>query len=267
MDIHAIESAAQVAWPALLEQSAQTGVLRFAGGVSRRSNSMNPYLDRVHDWQQLCAETEQFFSTHGLPATVKVLAGRPEVGCDFAALDRHLQISGYRKEGDTLVLGKSLNADETPAKSDVQYDALGLSMRLCRESAQEWSVAWHQVRGLEIADVPAHAKIIASLNTAHYLLCLRDSSGAALATGLAVCHGATLGIFGVGTIANWQRQGLSRVVMQHLLRWGYGQGATFTYLQVEQDNTAARCLYESLGYHELYSYWYRVKSLHCSKGL
>ena len=45
-----------------------------------------------------------------------------------------------------------------------------------------------------------------------------------------------------------------------LLKEGKKKGATKAYLQVVEGNTPARTLYESLGLHYLYTYWFRVQT-------
>ena len=44
------------------------------------------------------------------------------------------------------------------------------------------------------------------------------------------------------------------------LKEGKKKGATKAYLQVVEGNTPARNLYESLGLHYLYTYWFRVQT-------
>ncbi|MEQ8407732.1 MAG: GNAT family N-acetyltransferase [Gammaproteobacteria bacterium] len=259
MDIHAIESAAQLAWPALIEQSATTGVLRFAAGVSRRANSMNPYLDKAVDCRALCQETEGFFQSHQHPAIVKVLVARSGMVCDFLALDAHLDTAGYGKEGDTIVMGLPLQTLENSAGADPRR-AAHRNWCLTSETANDWSLAWHEVRGLPETHQLVHSQIVARIAAPRQLLCVRDANGKALATGFAVNQYGCLGIFGMATRLAHRRIGLSQLLIQQLLLWGKAQGAGFAYLQVETANAAARALYEKSGFRNEYSYWYRVKN-------
>ncbi|PRC49590.1 GNAT family N-acetyltransferase, partial [Mycobacterium sp. ITM-2017-0098] len=45
-----------------------------------------------------------------------------------------------------------------------------------------------------------------------------------------------------------RRKGLARRLCAGLLGWAYERGATRAYVQVVDDNTAARTLYESMGF-------------------
>jgi ribosomal protein S18 acetylase RimI-like enzyme len=49
--------------------------------------------------------------------------------------------------------------------------------------------------------------------------------------------------------------------MEAMLSLGRSKGAKNAYLQVMLDNTKAYKLYQSLGFKELYQYWYRVRKL------
>ncbi len=50
---------------------------------------------------------------------------------------------------------------------------------------------------------------------------------------------------------SWRRQGIARRLCQDLLNWARARGARHALLEVRVSNTAARALYESLGFHEV----------------
>ncbi len=53
----------------------------------------------------------------------------------------------------------------------------------------------------------------------------------------------------VGT--SWRRRGIARRLCQDMLGWARARGARHASLEVRVSNTAARALYESLGFHEV----------------
>mgnify|MGYP006982550530 CR=1 FL=1 len=55
-----IEDAARLAWPALEEIALPFGVLRYARGVNRRSNSLNVYPRVNYEHSDLLRSTEAF---------------------------------------------------------------------------------------------------------------------------------------------------------------------------------------------------------------
>jgi ribosomal-protein-alanine N-acetyltransferase len=51
--------------------------------------------------------------------------------------------------------------------------------------------------------------------------------------------------------ASWRRHGIARRLCTDLLGWAHARGARQASLEVRLSNTAARSLYESLGFHEV----------------
>lgn len=74
---------------------------------------------------------------------------------------------------------------------------------------------------------------------------------------VSVVQGKLAGLFGLAVSGSARRQGLGRALSKAALAWGASQGATTAWLQVEADNTAARKLYDTLGFTERYRYAYR----------
>ena len=59
---------------------------------------------------------------------------------------------------------------------------------------------------------------------------------------------------GIGQALDYARQ-----ICTGLLKEGMKKGAQNAYLQVVEGNDNARALYKSLGFHQLYTYWFRVQ--------
>ena len=65
-----------------------------------------------------------------------------------------------------------------------------------------------------------------------------------------------MGLFQISTLPDMRRRGFGRAIIEALIRWGQGQGATEAYLQVERKNEGARALYRSFGFQTAYDYSY-----------
>ncbi len=85
--------------------------------------------------------------------------------------------------------------------------------------------------------------------------------GRRVAAGLAAIEGDHVGLFGIVTDPDYRRRGLGRIVTHALIEAGRRCSARLAYLQVEADNPAALTLYESMGFRDVYPYWYRVKDV------
>ena len=248
MDINEIEIAARKAWPALEEMETPYGVLRFAGGVSRRTNSMNPVFNRSFDPQDVIRSSEQFFAARQLPSIVRVVAPRGQLHASHYLLDAALSESGYVTEAPTLVMVRALCESRTGSG-------------MLSVSREVWLDAWHRVKSIGKESLELHSLMLSRVTDACRFLVHCDSRGRPLATAMAVCNSTCLGLFGVATTHDVRRQGLAQSLVSDLLAWGAAQGASYAYLQVESANTAARNLYEKNGFKELYTYWYRSKPL------
>ncbi|GAA1658062.1 GNAT family N-acetyltransferase [Actinoplanes couchii] len=83
--------------------------------------------------------------------------------------------------------------------------------------------------------------------------------GEIVALGLFVAGDGLAGIFCMATDPQHRRRGHAAAILRAGAAWSAGQGAELLYLQVEEDNTPARRLYEGVGFTHSHSYHYRVR--------
>lgn len=253
MNIADIELASRNAWPALEEQNTDCGVLRYAAGVSRRANSMNPCPGYQYDAQTIISTSEAFFSQRQQPSIVRVIAPDSRLDTTTYLLDCALGAASYQCEAPTAVMVKSLAAADISAPAGAKQIR---ELERCR-----WLAHWYALKSQPTAACQVHQKMLARISDPGCFVAHFDVSGAVLATAMAVRSASALGIFGVATGAAFRRRGLAAALVRHLLAWGQEQGASYAYLQVETANVAAINLYRALGFSEYYSYWYRVKPM------
>ena len=86
------------------------------------------------------------------------------------------------------------------------------------------------------------------------------SNGKIIATGLGILDRNYIGLYAIHVREDFRHKGYARQICTALLKEGKKKGATKAYLQVVEGNTPARNLYESLGLHYLYTYWFRVQT-------
>ncbi len=86
-----------------------------------------------------------------------------------------------------------------------------------------------------------------------------EIDGRMVASGLGIRDRDWVGIYAVYVSPSCWSRGYARAVCSTILREAGGLGAKRAYLQVASSNQKARSLYESLGFSDFYSYWFRSK--------
>jgi ribosomal protein S18 acetylase RimI-like enzyme len=257
-----VERLALHAWPGLEVVDLNGWLLRHADGVTRRANSVwpNEVRDEMHDAAALeenLVRVEEFYSARKLPARFQICPVAQPMGLDSVLADR-----GYRVVARTAV--QSANLQEMLAQLE---NAQGASSRLAGEltveiRSQADSVWWQCFAAAEdvaLSSVAGRKAICAQIeHPSAYAVAFRQ--GEAIAVGSATVEAEWVGFFNVATLAESRRLGAAKAVMHALGSWGKVNGATFAYLQVMDNNEAAKQLYARLGFGTGYSYYYREQS-------
>jgi len=243
-----LEEAGFNAWPALQTVLVDGWVLRFAGGYTKRANSINPTYpvsDRETE-ADLTARVEACEATYadrGQPPIFRLTSfGVP------SGLDELLAARGYRVIDRTLVLSRSL--------ADLMVSAERPDVRAT--PLDEWLDRHVQFSGAVLDKRDTHAAMLRQISGEPLFGLLHDASGEPVACGLAVREGGLVGLFDIVTDRARRKQGFGRALVSVMLIWARDSGAQEAYLQVVATNEPAIHLYRALGFVDAYHYWYRV---------
>lgn len=239
-----IERLSLNAWPALETIDHEGWLMRFAGGYTKRANSVTPleHLDdalaRKIDYGETVYRARQQAPIFRLPSCVQP-----------AALDRELRARGYAKLDPTQVMSLALE------KSTHRCESLQLS-----SSTAQWLECYDEIHPLSIDERTLHEAILIRIRGQRCLASVTQDENI-VACGLGVLESNALGLFDLITHPDHRRQGHGTKLLQGLLGWGSARGANLAYLQVTQANTSAAALYRRAGFVPIYSYWYRAADL------
>lgn len=243
--LQTLEELAMNAWPAPQTVFEDGWVLRFAGGYTRRANSILPLYPGSGNVIEKIARCEQVYQERGLPVIFK-LVGRAE----SRALDTVLAGCGYKMEAETLVQWADLSAATR-----------FIDPALCFSTHEDaaWEEAFRGMSGLTAEQQALHRQILMGIVPKK---CFAGVvvDGALVGCALGVVQSGFLGIFDVLIHPSFRRLGYGERLMRGLMDWAQQQGATKAYLQVMQNNAAAQRLYARLEFQNVYEYWYRVKA-------
>ena len=225
---HPVESERLGAW-----------LLRASGGFSSRGNSVFALGDPGMPLDDAVARVTDWYGARGLPPRAHVHPG----GAEAAAFD----LAGWSTYEPTLLMLASVARvvrllGDRAAAADPRHDGavdqgwLDSDERAARHGESARAV-------LEAGDVT--------------FATVRDGD-AVLARGRGAVHDDWVGVSSLWTREDLRGTGLGSAVLRSLLEWGAERGATTTYLQVVEANTAARSLYEARGYEVHHRYAYLV---------
>jgi ribosomal protein S18 acetylase RimI-like enzyme len=239
--VRRFEAAGFRAWPAAAVHYDGTWVVRLtAGHPAKRLNSVNP-LDPgdVGNLKERIARAARRFDAYGRPLTFRM---SPLSG---PVLSKYLDEQGWDVFDESLVMRLPLEgAGVENALDQIPLQDIG-----------RFIGAALKVHGLSASLRPGLSEIIGAIQPEAGLFVLENARP--LATAICVHDGDLAGLFEIATDAAERGKGHGRRIVLSALKWARSRGARQAWLQVEAGNEAARHLYESLGFREVYRYHYR----------
>jgi ribosomal protein S18 acetylase RimI-like enzyme len=86
-----------------------------------------------------------------------------------------------------------------------------------------------------------------------------EIDGRMVASGLGILDRGHVGLYAIYVDASCRRKGFAHSICSSILSEAHKKGMQNAYLQVVEGNTPAKHLYRTLGFEDLYTYWFRVK--------
>lgn len=242
-----IEEMSLNAWPSLQTAVYDGWLLRFGEGYTRRANSIIPLYTSEKAFREKVLKCEKLYNSKGLNTIFKI----PDKICP-AGLDQFLAEAGYAVEAPTSV--QLLELTDYMGK---EKGSLIISDML----EDEWLHNMQRISGTKTdSGMEIEKRILGNIVNDRYFVELHKQ-GEAVACGLGVMEDGYLGIFDIVVAKQHRGKGYGRIMMEGLLELGKSKGANWAYLLVMLDNPIALNLYKSLGFREIYKYWYRVKKI------
>ena len=237
-----LEKLAFAGWPALESFDVAGWRLRFAGGYTKRSNSLNALDPTARTDPAIVGSLEAPYLRRGQAPVWRLSPLAPPGIADI------LTRRGYRSIERSLLQVCPLRADFA-ADPEVQIHP---------EPTPAWFEAFQQHSPVQPQHRDPMRRMLASIVTpAAYALV--EEKGRPMAMAIGVLQGEYMGLFDVLVMPYARRQGLARRVTESLYAWAWAKGARYAYLQVVATNEAALPLYAAQGFRTLYAYEYRVR--------
>ena len=216
-------------------------ILRLLRGKAKRARSVNAVYPSSAPLDEKIAYCERLYRAAALPTIFRITPfSHPR------DLDSELERRGYESFETTAVEAAAIDRARL---GEPEAQPMELS---------SWVEAVGRMRESPIAHRSAHLARLQGMPLALRAVAIK-SQGDVLATGLTIVEDDCAGLFDIITADAARRQGHARRVVASLLRVAWELGARHAYLQVKDDNIAARRLYAQFGFEEKYLYWYRGK--------
>jgi ribosomal protein S18 acetylase RimI-like enzyme len=246
--MHDLEQRAALGWRAPDEERLGDWLLRAAGGFTGRANSALATGDPGLPLDCAAEAVRDWYRSRGLPAMIAV--SYPTAQPQAVALDRVLAEHGWAvRSGAATVM---------TARTDQVLAARGpvppVRVEMTASPDEAWLARYHY-RGQE--QLPPIALRVLTSAPWQAFASIRDG-GQAIAIGRVAAAAGWAGLTAIEVHPAHRRRGLARAVTAALAAQASAHRASQLYLQVEDDNAAARTLYRRTGFTDHHGYHYRV---------
>lgn len=236
-----LEELAFRGWPALETRDVAGWRLRFAGGYTKRANSINALGPEAQTSPATLQELEKAYRERGQAPVWRLSPLAPP------AMNDILTAPGYRTIERSLL-------QVCPLRPDV---AAHPEVDIHPRPTPAWIEAFSTFSPVR----PEHRGIMRRMLAAIAApagFAFVEAQGRPMAMAIGAVQGDHVGLFDVLVMPHARRRGLARKVTESLYAWAQSEGARFAYLQVVATNDAALALYAAQGFRTAYAYEYRV---------
>jgi ribosomal protein S18 acetylase RimI-like enzyme len=254
--IREIEELSLNAWTAPQSAVYDGWILNYASGYTRRANSVQVLYPSTKPLAEKIPYCEAFYTARSQPTHFKLTraAQPPELDSTLAAL-------GYKRGANTSV--QSLALEDVTWDIDIEGQAADVRSY----PSPVWLESYNEMFQLN----PIYYNVSRTMHADHVLhpthfVLLWDRSKP-VATAMMVIERGFAGVYDVVVRESHRGRGYGRRLMDYLIWLARTDDAHTMYLNVMIDNTIAWNLYQSIGFRELYTYWYREKPLPLHRAL
>lgn len=247
-----LESLMHAAWPAVETAMFDGWVLRSAGGVTQRANSIWPVSESADPAASL-RRAENWYAERRQPVIFQ-LTRRPK----NAALEALLDMRGYSRQSETLIMTGDSAAAQSPLLD-------GLTLSVAHEPSGEWLDLWWSVDGRGgVAEKLVAQRILTKVPSLY--ASARNAAGDLVGTGRITLVDGWGGVYCMATHPDFRRRGVALAVLQRLSHEAHTSGTSRLWLLVTAANKGARDLYAAAGFTEEAGYHYRQAPLRRAPG-
>lgn len=247
--IKMIEDFSLNAWPSHQIQLYDGWLLRFSYFYTHRTNSVEQIGSSTIPIDEKIDFCEDAYRRWGTPSIFKIT---PLVDPDF---ENRLIHRNYIVQHITEVMILDF--------STYSYCEPNTYVNMERTINGKWI---NSLFALKSTTNAIHRQIVPSMYQAipkeTLAVSITNEEGIIIAIGLGILDRDYMGVYAIHVHPHYRGNGYARSICTTLLNAGKDMGLKGAYLQVVYGNTPAKNLYTSLGFQDLYKYWFRVRELY-----
>ena len=216
-------------------------VVRLSNQYTSRANSVNVIGDSSIPFETKIDRCEQIYSEAGQACIFKITP-------NSLAIDSILNERGYEILTPTDLMVCDLG--------DLQEN--NYQSQVSEGITKEWQERYFPLTGVSMEQRETAYQIQSRIIPTKF--CAQtEIDGIPVACGLGVMERGYVGFYDIAVAEEYRRRGFGYDLCNHILNEATKRGVTKAYLQVVASNEKAHKMYEKLGYHKIYTYWYRIK--------
>ena len=265
--IKLIEEISLNAWPSHKIELYDGWLIRFSHNYTHRTNSVTQVGSSLIPVEEKIAYCEKIYENYHTPSIFKI---SPLLDPSF---DKLLSDRGYEIQHTTEVMTMDFSDFHSWPSVSAEYEYYGrnsglpsfvvypgeIIVQLQDRITDEWITSLFRLNG---TTNPTLRRIVPSMFKAipkETIVASIEIDGRMVASGLGIMDRGHVGLYAIYVDASCRHKNFARAICSTILDEARKKNATKAYLQVVQGNTYAKHLYSTLGFHDLYTYWFRVK--------
>lgn len=268
--IKLIEEISLNAWPSHKIELYDGWLIRFSHNYTHRTNSVTQVGSSLIPIEEKITYCEKIYENYHTPAIFKI---SPLIDPKFDTL---LEQRGYEVQHTTENMTMDFSNFQPYDPIAAEYEYYGrnsglpsflvyqgdIIVQLRDRITDEWL---HSLFRLNGTTNPTLRRIVPSMFKAipkETIVASIEIDGRMVASGLGIMDRGHVGLYAIYVDVSCRRKGFGRAICSAILSEAHKKHAEHAYLQVVKGNVHAKHLYQSLGFQDLYTYWFRVKKLY-----
>lgn len=265
--IKLIEEISLNAWPSHKMELYDGWLIRFSHNYTHRTNSVTQVGASLLPAEEKIAYCERIYANYHTPAIFKI---SPLLD---PAFDQMLAERGYEIQHTTETMTMKMQNFHCYPSVAAEYEYYGRNsglpsfivypddviVLLQDRITDDWITSLFRLNG---TTNPTLRRIVPSMFKAipkETIVASIQIDGRMVASGLGIMDRGHVGLYAIYVDPGCRRKTYARSICSAILSEARKKGAENAYLQVVQGNSCAKALYASLGFTDLYTYWFRAK--------